>query len=267
MYDEYDDSIDSSSPVELFTFTRGNGVFRYTTTEQDYVYENQVYRSLALKRGAIEQSENTFKDGVSLTFPLSDTFARSFITTDQEQTTVLTIRRGHIQDPDQQFIVYWKGRVAGATANDNTIAVTCESIFTNVKQLGSRNTYSYACRHALYQDKCAVDREQYRADVNIITVLSDSIIAVDNINQFGAGYFNGGIARFSNGHMRMITDRTGAQITLNRPIQGLAVGQQVALYPGCDHAITTCSDKFDNLDNFGGFPQIPTRNPFDTSLT
>jgi hypothetical protein len=46
---------------------------------------------------------------------------------------------------------------------------------------------------------------------------------------------------------------------------GIAVGQAVTLYPGCDHTTTTCDGKFSNLNNYGGFPHIPTKNPFGGS--
>jgi hypothetical protein len=32
--------------------------------------------------------------------------------------------------------------------------------------------------------------------------------------------------------------------------------------PGCDLRRDTCAGRFNNLLNFGGFPDIPGRNPF-----
>jgi hypothetical protein len=40
---------------------------------------------------------------------------------------------------------------------------------------------------------------------------------------------------------------------------GLAL---VEIAPGCDLRRDTCKAKFGNLLNFGGFPDIPGRNPF-----
>jgi hypothetical protein len=44
--------------------------------------------------------------------------------------------------------------------------------------------------------------------------------------------------------------------------QGLAAGTTVTLFPGCDHTLATCSGKFSNTANYGGFPFMPTKNPF-----
>ncbi len=38
------------------------------------------------------------------------------------------------------------------------------------------------------------------------------------------------------------------------------------IYPGCNKLNTTCKDKFDNLNNFGGFPFMPQKNPTSRSL-
>ena len=36
----------------------------------------------------------------------------------------------------------------------------------------------------------------------------------------------------------------------------------IDMAPGCDLRRDTCAAKFGNLLNFGGFPDIPGRNPF-----
>jgi hypothetical protein len=76
------------------------------------------------------------------------------------------------------------------------------------------------------------------------------------------------------GFFRYITSHAGNQITLIRPLRSLSdlvnssVGEaQVTLYPGCAHTRTACKDKFNNLANFGGFPLIPSKNPFGNSVT
>jgi hypothetical protein len=35
---------------------------------------------------------------------------------------------------------------------------------------------------------------------------------------------------------------------------------------GCDHSVSTCAARFGNLANYGGFPFIPTKNPFSTGV-
>jgi hypothetical protein len=43
----------------------------------------------------------------------------------------------------------------------------------------------------------------------------------------------------------------------------MEVGNTISAFPGCRRTIDDCVNKFNNLDNFGGFPHSPGRNPFD----
>lgn len=74
------------------------------------------------------------------------------------------------------------------------------------------------------------------------------------INQVGSlpnGWFTGGIL-VHNGAHRFIVNHTGTTIKLSRAFVGLPVGAHVSCYPGCDGNLSTCINKFNNVDNFGG---------------
>ena len=88
-----------------------------------------------------------------------------------------------------------------------------------------------------------------------------------------------GVLRFGT-ELGFITDHTGATLTLSRPMPELAAaiatpeldpdtGEPLPMLadiaPGCDLRAATCAAKFGNLANFGGFPEIPGRNPFGGS--
>jgi hypothetical protein len=55
---------------------------------------------------------------------------------------------------------------------------------------------------------------------------------------------------------------TVADLSLQMPIVGLQIGDSVEVYAGCDWLVQTCNGKFGNKNNFGGFPELPTKNPF-----
>ena len=76
------------------------------------------------------------------------------------------------------------------------------------------------------------------------------------------------------GFLRYITQHDGDQITLMSAIPSLVEsiegsdGQAaVTLYPGCDHTLNDCINKFDNRDNYGGFQWIPSKNPFANNVS
>ena len=44
------------------------------------------------------------------------------------------------------------------------------------------------------------------------------------------------------------------------------LGQTVDVFAGCDHSLAICESKFANVINYGGFPFVPIKNPFNSSL-
>jgi hypothetical protein len=111
---------------------------------------------------------------------------------------------------------------------------------------------------------CDVNRELHKY-TGSITSINGSAITVQGSSLNGDGYYTGGLLIAPNGASRFITNQVSDIVTISRPIQGLLGSMDVDIYPGCDHLKETCLAKFNNLNNFGGFPWIPSRNPFDGS--
>lgn len=71
---------------------------------------------------------------------------------------------------------------------------------------------------------------------------------------------NGGIRR-------SISASNGSTVKLRTPIKrAIPVGTRVSLYAGCSKLPSPCELKFSNYANFGGFPDIPTKNPYESGV-
>jgi len=263
-YAAYESSVESGTPLELYVFATGSVVTRLVTSESNFTLGFDTYTASAVKRDRVKQSSDPFKDGLRVSFPRGDEFASQFIGVSPDAITTLTIYRGHYGDPDAQFQVYWKGRVIGARATENEIGLDCESVFTSIQRPGLRAKFEYGCRHTLYGTECRVSSTIYRHVGSVLITSTPTVIDVSGADTYAAGYFNGGMLIDSFGTPRGIVSHSGTSITLTRQFVSLPVGA-VTLHPGCDHLKETCNTKFNNLDNFGGFPYIPSRNPFNGS--
>jgi uncharacterized phage protein (TIGR02218 family) len=262
-YSTYENSLELGTPIELYEFIQGIQRWNYVSGADPIVRLGQTYTPSNIKRDRIKQSNDPFKDSLKLTFPRDDPFASQFIGFAPEEVTTLTVMRGHYGDPDSEFTTYWKGRVVGGRATENEVHVECESVFTSIKRPGLRAKFEYGCRHTLYLSGCGVNREAYLHTGAVLSVSGGLVVTVGGAASYPAGYFTGGMLVTSDNVARFIVAHTSDQVTLARTVDGL-VGN-VKIYPGCDHLKETCNTKFANLDNFGGFPYIPTRNPFDGS--
>ena len=262
-YSELELSAHGGRPVELFRFVHGATVWTYSSGPEA-VYNSETYAVYPIGRdGEIEQTGEIHKSGLGVLMPRTSPISMLYLTGYPEHVMSLTIFRMHHGASDGP-VVYWKGRVVSAERPDNVACrLVCEPIFTRLKQPGLRARYSRQCRHSLYRSGCNVDKDDYAAAGTVSAVsASKKVLTITAADALADGWFQGGMVATPGGGFLFIASHAGATITLQNPC-GLAVGNSVTLYPGCNLSRQTCKDKFDNILNFGGQPWIPLRNLFD----
>jgi uncharacterized phage protein (TIGR02218 family) len=273
-------SIQDSNPIYKFLFVTGLNTYRYTTASFFISDSNGTYSPSTITASSVKQTGEISKNGVKIVLPRDDDLAQEFLGKVPEQTTSVTIYRTQDPTDESDSLVYWKGRVASAEASNDSVTLTCEDIFTSMQRPGLRARYQKGCRHALYSPKCGVNLYDHATSSEIVSTdgftitvsgVTDSV--GDSVGPAGPnisdGYFVGGIAELDDGSLRYIVGHSGNVLTLISPFSTIdvdSVGVFCTLYPGCNHNLTDCREKFDNLNNFGGFPYIPSKNPFRNSV-
>lgn len=260
-YDSIDSSVQDGNPIELYDFVCGFDHWRYTSSANTINKGGYDYSPESIRRTNISQSDDITKGSVKITFPLSNSFARSFLNYAPDNLTLLTILRKHLTDSADEYATYWKGRVLKASASGAEVTISCESIFSSLKRQGLRPRFQRTCRHGLYDTHCRVNMASFRLDAVVTSADGRNLVIGDAASQPN-GYYTGGVIRNSDGVWRLIANHVGTAITLSRGFKISPGGTTVSLYPGCDKLKDTCINKFSNLANFGGFPHIPTINPF-----
>jgi hypothetical protein len=69
-----------------------------------------------------------------------------------------------------------------------------------------------------------------------------------------------------NGAVRSVLSHVGNTVILTTPLPATPVGTSFTGYRGCTHALDFCYGVFNNAGNYGGFPDMPGTNPFETGL-
>lgn len=277
-YSAREQSAQDGRPVYLYKFVQGVQQWLYTNAPVTIVFAGESYAPSSVGHSEVKQSNELAKDSISLTFPLDDPFASQFLGYAPDLVTSVTLLRGHIGDGE--FVTYWKGRVASSKATGAQVRLECESIFTSLRRPGLRARYQRTCRHALYGRGCTLDPEVF-AVTGRVSSMTSTTLTVPEAGTYPDGHFTGGMVRAPDNSLRLVSNHVGQILTLSRPSAslsasfalsgygygyGLFYGQlTVLLYPGCDRLKSTCKDKFNNLDNYGGFPYIPLKNPFGGS--
>jgi uncharacterized phage protein (TIGR02218 family) len=188
-----------------------------------------------------------------------------FLLGSPENVVTLTIFRQH--DGADGTVVLWKGRVVAAKWNDGICELTCESIYSMQKRTGLRARYTRQCRHVLYGQGCKVDKAVHAVSGTVSAYDgSFTVLTVPEAAAYPDGHFLAGMLGTATGAYRFIVNHHGSTIVTAAPLIAVEVGDVLSLYPGCDHSLTTCLYKFNNLANNGSFAWIPTDNPFQGSI-
>lgn len=274
-YDIIETSKVDGEPFFLYEFKRGGEVFRFTSLARPITSGGHVWEPKAISHTGVEQNGNIEKNGVDVTMSVQDEFARQYITFSGEEVTTLTIWRGHEAN---DVISYWKGRIVSGSASDEEIAIECESVFTSLRRSGVRPRFQRSCRHPLYGPGCNLNLNNYALNFYASNVSSTTVTLslINSGDVFDPTIYGGGIIQF-NGSFRYIVAVGSNSVVMATPLPSLDdaynefvdVGGSpitVQLYPGCNRTRVECRDRFNNLNNFGGFPGIPTRNPFNSSV-
>ena len=122
-----------------------------------------------------------------------------------------------------------------------------------------RNLYQPTCLHTLYDVGCTLQKSDFQANGTVGAGSTASIIywSLANAN------FAQGTITFNSGVLAGVTATVGSvvngsSLNLINPLQSVpALGDGFTVYFGCDHTQATCTNKFNNLANFRGFPYVP----------
>jgi uncharacterized phage protein (TIGR02218 family) len=266
-YDIIETSRDDGRPVELYEWTLGAEVWRYTSADTDQAYAGEVYTAAPISRAEIEEvseiNRANLKISVAVTHPVALLFQSG------APHAVLMFRLFRTHRGDAEGIVLYLGRVVNCEWSGREAVLMAEPIYTSIRQPGLRRAYSRFCTHALYGPACRLDKADWAMTGSVLTI-SGTALTINGPAAALSNYLTGGWVEWTDGagyvHRQMIDFHAIQSVGMMRPIPGLAVGQTVSLYPGCDHTLKACREKFENRENYGGFKWIPTVNPVTSGV-
>lgn len=259
-------SLHDGQPVRLYLFELGsNQRWAYCTADRSITLQAITYVPLAISDDGIRMTGQASADTVKITAPQDLEPAQLFRGAPPSDEVFVTIRDYHWGEADAagSAVVAWIGSITGVRwPQDDRCELSCDSLSASMRRPGLRLTYQRGCPHSVYDTECGANRELHKVQATVSAMDGASITH----NAVGAGVFSAGFIEWqSNGLMerRGIDGENGQAITLLGGTSGLSVGQAVNLYEGCDQSSATCANRFNNMDNYGGFRHLPGKSPFD----
>jgi uncharacterized phage protein (TIGR02218 family) len=128
--------------------------------------------------------------------------------------------------------------------------------------------FAQTCDATLGDTRCGIDLGQaaFRGSGSVSAVVDAFVVLAEGLSAFADGWFTGGVLTWTGG----ANDGLRAEVRQHR-LQGavarlslwqavprpVAPGDGFVVTAGCDKRFATCRDKFANVANFRGFPQMP----------
>lgn len=253
--------------VELYAFASNSAQFYLTPHEFDVDLDGNLYASLSIERNELALGAEAAKSALDLKLPPDCDLVRHLLATSLTgDTTSVTLRIGRRDTWGDYWWLSgtrWMGRVLGVEVADDVARVRCESAQVSLKRIGLRRLYSRKCSHVLYSSACGAS--PMTASAFVLEVYGRSVELNGGVSGWVSGGLAGGWLQTPDGARHMIIGDYGSGVELLYPA-ALEPGTEVLLTVGCDHSTATCQTRFDNLDNYGGFPAIPSKNPFSTGV-
>lgn len=263
-YAAYETSRQDGKPVELFDFFFGSLHYRYTSGAVPIVYEGNTFDPVPIQREKISARTSFDNTTMKLVAPRTISIASLYKIQPPGGVVSLIIRSRHVGDPDNEFAVSWTGRLLNVEWKRNEVDLNCEPLTVSLKRTGLVENYQKSCTRTLYGVGCNVTRTDFMVEGDL-TQVSSTVVQLVGADAKEANWFAGGYLEYINTdngvvEYRPIESSSGLNLNLMLPVVNLAATGKA--YAGCGRSFTICVNKFNNGDNYGGVPTLPTLNPF-----
>jgi hypothetical protein len=284
-YDEYETSVSSAAPVEIYTIVTPTETYRFTSAPEDVTVSAQLYTAIAISRGPTDGVPLGQVRELEITMPVDHELShlligngippRDVLVTVERYHGASAIRRihrgyvaqcetgeqfAHLRIPnqtDREFSVRLPIAIAQPTCNHRIYSVGCVGPDTE-DQPASRDYLTYATQG--WMVACAVVSQ---TGTTLVVDNMDDDTATPHPDQWAQF---GEVRRISDDERRSILSHIGTTLVLDVPFSTIAAADDLEVYAGCDQTLmggAGCYPKFNNAVNFGGFDEFPSVNPIN----
>lgn len=264
-YNELEISNEDARPIYLYGFTLGAATWRYTSSDEDVIAGGYTWRPSAISDDGVKLTGEAATDNLSITAPSSIAPAQMFLGTPPSQSVMVRIY--HMHEGDAEMALCYVGEIIQVnTPQPGMAVITCDTIGASMARDGLRLGWQRNCPYALYDEiTCKADKS-LRALNLVITDTEGNAVQFSGMDAVPNGALNGGYIEWEHPiqgtEYRGIETQVGNVVTMFGLADGLYYGLKVKAYPGCNRTTSDCV-KFNNLDNYGGVPDMPGKSPFD----
>lgn len=249
--------------IELFLFSWGSQVRRYTSSSQPITWSGETWEPATIGRGRIKLEAKIEGSDVSIDMDVSGDVPGLFKRRAPRQTVGVTIYRGDESDLANSVQSIWMGEVAKVKFGPKIASMTCSPTISLGRGRLPIGRFSVGCRWQVYSPACGLDLQDWVESALIQGANpAQKRVIIDPIARYSAQNLVGGFYLDNDGERYLIIAATETStymdITFDEWPPGLESETAGRFAPGCDHSLARCK-VFGNEYNYGGFPALPQR--------
>jgi hypothetical protein len=254
--------VKTSKPIEIYDFVAGTTTYRYTSYRKDVVFDGNTYTAIPLERGALGIVPQGQGGELAVTVDIELDVVQNHVKVPPLlfNAVVRRLQNGVAWQMARGPVSPWILKGQKATARIGTLA--SDPIKTQIPSYA----LSPRCQHVLYEGLCQSLRTDHDFVTSVVSVSADGLtVVVTSVNTNPDGWYSDG-EFWVGGIPSFIVKQVGTTLTLLEPLPGLSPSDACTLYDGCDRAPTTCRDKHNQMQRYGGHPYFKSKNPFINRL-
>lgn len=242
---------------------RDGAIFGFTDFDKDLTVDSLLYQARSgYTRSAIHTIANLAVDNLDIESAI-----------DSETLSAADLRAGVWDGATVEiFLVNWSNLANGKIIlKHGTIGeVELKDTVFRAELRGLSQALSQQIVE-LYTPDCRADLGDTRCKVNLatltvtgaVTTVTDRRSFADSARGESVNHWNGGLLTWTSGanigrKMEVKAFGSSGAFTLFLPMPSIvAVGDNYSLRPGCDKKFSTCKDRYNNVKNFRGEPNVP----------
>lgn len=254
--------VETSRPREFYRITHGNTVYLAASGDRDVIYLNETYPATPIARTDLQIDRLTAEIDIVLVLPVTHPLVARYL--------------AQLTPPRQVQVTIWRMQLG-----DGSVEQICDGLVTSMALEDTHAKFALpsrirralerklpsvlvdsACAAILYDPWCGVDRSAFEI-TSECSYVDGRDVHFNTVTGHPDQWFRfGEITHVASGEKQTIFDHVGLKLQMQSWIPELKVGDAIKLAPGCEHDPATCNSKYDNMLNFVGLPNRPTRNPF-----
>jgi uncharacterized phage protein (TIGR02218 family) len=266
------------TPIFLIEVARGQTVWRFTNYGVERVIDGELWTPENVEIGSVKTGFDFLAESVDLTFGTDrvDHPMRYYVGNPRamEQTSISIFKVDAADVSIDRSNPYYVGVVGNNQPQaGGTITIRCSSLFRINEAPVPRPKMQRLCNHRFGDVNCTIDLATVTV-AGAVTALQAADPPYVEAAIFGATATDKNdpnwlaLGRVIIGsEQRMCVGQAGNRLYLDAPFNFASAGQQVSASAGCDKRIHTCLNKFNNLNNFLGFPYMPNQTSVEAALT